>query len=166
MQGGVSALPLPTFPTGVMRGRFHPVDGQLYACGMYAWAGNRIQPGGLYRVRATGKPMHVPIGLNAKTKGMLVTFSEPLDKAVAADASRYSVKTWGLKRSANYGSDHLDEHPSTIIAARPTDDGRGVFLEIDAFRPVQCMEIRYSIKGAGGEPVEGSIDHSVYRTRD
>src|SRR5262249_46247165 len=28
-QGGMCALPLPRFPTGVMRGRFHPGDGQL-----------------------------------------------------------------------------------------------------------------------------------------
>ena len=44
MQGGMCALPIPPLPTGVMRGRFHPKDGQLYACGMYAWAGDRTQP--------------------------------------------------------------------------------------------------------------------------
>ncbi len=55
-QGGMCALPIPLFPTGVMRGRFHPTDGQLYTCGMFAWAGNRTQPGGFYRVRYTGKP--------------------------------------------------------------------------------------------------------------
>ena len=33
-----------TFPTGVMRGRFHPKDGQLYCCGMFAWAGNQTSP--------------------------------------------------------------------------------------------------------------------------
>ncbi len=69
MQGGVAALPIPPFPTGVMRGRFHPIDGQLYACGMFAWAGNRTQDGGFYRVRSTGKTVHLPIGLNAKPRG-------------------------------------------------------------------------------------------------
>ena len=63
MQGGMCALPIPPFPTGIMRGRFNPVDGQLYTCGLFAWAGDRTQPGGFYRVRATGKPMFVPIGL-------------------------------------------------------------------------------------------------------
>ena len=55
IQGGMCALPMPQFPTGVMRGRFHPADGQLYCCGMFAWAGNQTQPGGFYRVRYTGK---------------------------------------------------------------------------------------------------------------
>src|ERR1043166_8010907 len=36
-QGGIGWLPLPLFPTGVMPPRFHPTDGQLYICGMYAW---------------------------------------------------------------------------------------------------------------------------------
>lgn len=162
-QGGVSALPLPAFPTGLMRGRFSPVDGQLYACGMFAWAGNRTSPGGFYRVRATGKAVHVPIGLAAKPKGMLVTFSGELDPSVAADPSRYSVKTWSLKRSAGYGSEHFGERPSKVLAARPTEGGRGVFLEIEDFGPTQCMEIRYDLKGRGGEAVVGSIDHSVHR---
>ena len=51
MQGGMIELPIPTFPTGVMRGRFNPIDEHLYACGMFAWAGNATQPGGFYRLR-------------------------------------------------------------------------------------------------------------------
>ncbi|MFM7244172.1 MAG: DUF6797 domain-containing protein, partial [Planctomycetaceae bacterium] len=35
VQGGMVALPMPDLPTGVMRGRFHPTDGQLYACGLF-----------------------------------------------------------------------------------------------------------------------------------
>ena len=68
MQGGMCALPIPAFPTGIMRGRFNPVDGQLYTCGLFAWAGDRTQPGGFYRVRATGKPMFVPIWLEREAK--------------------------------------------------------------------------------------------------
>ena len=47
-----------------MRGRFHPSNGQFYACGLFAWAGDRTQPGGFYRLRATGKPMFVPVELH------------------------------------------------------------------------------------------------------
>ncbi len=61
-QGGLCQLPLPALPTGVMRGRFHPIDRQLYACGMFAWAGSATQPGGLYRIRYTGRPMYLPDG--------------------------------------------------------------------------------------------------------
>ena len=99
------------FPTGVMRGRFHPDNGQLYCCGMFAWAGNQTQPGGFYRVRYTGKPVHLPVGLNAKKSGMAITFSGELDPKTAGDPKNYAVKTWSLKRSEQYGSKHYDEKP-------------------------------------------------------
>ena len=66
VQGGMCQLPIPQFPTGVMRGRFHPADGQLYCCGMFAWAGNQTQPGGFYRVRYLGEAVHLPIGLRRR----------------------------------------------------------------------------------------------------
>src|SRR5207302_2847665 len=85
VQGGMCALPLPPFPTGVMRGRFHPGDGQLYCCGMFAWAGNQTAPGGFYRVRCTGKPADLPVGLKAKAGRVEVTFTDTVYAASAAD---------------------------------------------------------------------------------
>ena len=43
-QGGLCELPLTQFPTGIMRGRFHPSDGQLYGCGMFAWLAPNGRP--------------------------------------------------------------------------------------------------------------------------
>ena len=77
-------LPLPQFPTGIMRGRFSPVDGQLYCCGMFAWSSTQEQPGGLYRVRFTGKPANLPIALHAKKAAFEIVFSDPLDAQAAA----------------------------------------------------------------------------------
>ncbi len=119
-------LPLPQFPTGVMRGRFHPTDGQLYCCGMFAWAGNQTQPGGFYRVRYTGKPVYLPIGLQATKSGMTITFSGALDPKTAGDPKNYAVKTWSLKRSEQYGSKHYDEKPAQ------GDGGEGVGGRQDA----------------------------------
>ena len=73
-QGGMCELPIDQFPTGTMRGRFNPFDGQLYLCGMFAWAGNQEQDGGLYRLRYTQQPVHLPIGLRATTTGIELGF--------------------------------------------------------------------------------------------
>ena len=64
-QAGMVELPVPQFPTGIMRGRFNPKDGQLYALGMSAWATNQmIQVGGFYRIRYTDKPIYTcPLSL-------------------------------------------------------------------------------------------------------
>src|SRR5437879_9210789 len=98
------SLPLPRFPTGVMRGRFHPIDGQLYCCGMFGWAGDQTRPGGFYRVRTTGKAVYLPVRLGATKTGMKLTFSGALDTRTAAAAKNYSVKTWSLNRREKHGS--------------------------------------------------------------
>jgi glucose/arabinose dehydrogenase len=166
VQGGMCALPLPQFPTGVMRGRFHPGDGQLYCCGMFAWAGNQTQPGGFYRVRYMGKPLHVPVGLHATKSGMTLRFSGSLDARTASDPKNYAVKTWSLKRSAKYGSEHYDERSAKLTTAKLLDDGKTVVLGIADIKPTWCMEIVYTVKGSGGEPVQGVVHNTVHRLGD
>ena len=163
MQGGMCELPLPQFPTGIMRGRFNPADGQLYACGMFAWGSNQQQQeGGFYRIRYTGQAVHLPIGMRARRGGIELTFSGELDPASAADASNYAVKVWSLKRSANYGSKHYDEHQLSVTEATPFADGDGVWLAIPDLAPTWCMEIKYSLRGKAGQPVEGVIHNTIH----
>ena len=113
-------------------------------------------------VRA-GKPAHLPIGLHAKEKGMTITFSDPLDRQIADDAGRYAVNVWALKRTANYGSPHYNEHPLQVTAATVSEDGKTVSLEIPDIAPTWSMEIKYSLAGAGGEPVSGTIHNTIHR---
>ena len=160
-QGGMCALPLPTFPTGVMRPRFHPTDGSLYVCGMYAWAGNQTAPGGFYRVRYTGKPADLPVGLHAKTGAVELTFTDPLE-AAAVDPKNFDVKVWGLKRSKNYGSKHLDEKPLTVAKATLAADGKTVRLDLPDLAPTWGMEVKYRLKGTDGRPVAGTLHNTVH----
>lgn len=160
-QGGMCALPLPTFPTGVMRPRFHPTDGHLYVCGMYAWAGNQTAPGGLYRVRYTGQPPDVPVGLKARAGGVEITFTNALaPKDVGA--KHFEVKVWGLKRSEKYGSKHLDEKPLAVARASLLPDGRTVRLDIPDLAPTWGMEIQYRLTGTDGRLVSGRIHNTIH----
>jgi hypothetical protein len=162
VQGGMCELPLPRFPTGVMRGRFHPDDGQLYCCGMFAWAGDQTQPGGFYRVRYTGKPFYVPFGLTAKKSGMVVRFSGKLDPKSAGDPKNYSVTTWSLKRSEQYGSKHYDEKSARVKAATVSRDGKTVKLEIEEIGPTWGMEIRYDLRASDGTVVSGFLQNTIH----
>jgi len=161
MQGGMIELPLPPFPTGVMRGRFHPADGQLYLCGMFAWAGNATYPGGLYRLRATGESLNLPIALHATKSGLTLAFTDSLDPA-AIDARNVQIKTWSLKRTANYGSDHYDEKPLTIRGTALSADCRTLTLQIPELRPTWCMEIKYALRSTTGKPIEGVIHNTIH----
>ena len=161
-QGGMCALPLPPFPTGVMRGRFSPIDGQLYTCGMYAWAGNQKVPGGFYRVRYTGKPIDLPVGLKAKGVVVEVTFTDAVDSTNAADAKNYEIRVWGLKRSQNYGSPHVNEKPLAVSKATVSKDGKSVQLDIPDLVPTWGMEIKYRLKGTDGRAIVGVIHNTIH----
>jgi hypothetical protein len=160
-QGGMIELPGAQFPTGVMRGRFHPADGHLYLCGMFAWAGSATQPGGLYRIRATGKPVPLPTSLRATTGGLQLAFAEPLD-AESVTQQSVNVRTWALKRTSDYGSDHFDERGLQVRGVSLSEDRRTVTIVCDDLAPTWCMEIQFQFRSTSGGPVRGVIHNTVH----
>ena len=162
IQGGVVQLPIPDFPTGVMRGRFHFGNGFLYGCGMYSWAGNRQSDGGFYRVRPTGKPAWLPLQLHARTNSIQIQFSDPVDPDFAARPENYAVKTWSLQRSANYGSKHFNEHGLAVTEATVAADQKSVALTLPGLRPAWCMEIKASLRGADGTRFTRTIHNTIH----
>lgn len=160
-QGGVVQLPIPDFPTGVMRGRFHPRDGQLYICGLVGWASNQQQDGGFFRVRYTGKPAYLPVQLRARKGYIELCFSDALDRAAAADPASYKIKVWSLKRTENYGSNHYNEHSVAVVAARLAQDGKTVRLDIPNLAPTWGMEIQCDLRAPDGTRVQRTIHNSI-----
>ncbi len=162
-QGGMVELPLPQFPTGIMRGRFNPADGQLYTCGMSAWATNQmIQVGGLYRVRYTGKPLDLPIAMRALDSGMELTFSDPLDQNSASDLGNYQISTWDLERTRRYGSDRLNVQELQIEGIKISKDRKTVLLQLPEIAPTWVMEIKYQLEGQSGNSFEGVVQNTIY----
>ena len=161
-QGAVCELPIPAFGTGIMRGRFAP-DGALYTCGMFAWAGNATIPGGFHRIRRLpDHAAHVPLSAQASPGLLTVTFSEPLDLAsIQPDA--FAFRVWSLRRSANYGSQHHDEHAVPIASASLQNDGRTLALNIPLLAPTQCYELKIRARGVDGSPVVRSLHGTLHR---
>ena len=162
MQGGQTPLPLPLFPTGVMRGRFSDLDGQLYVCGLYAWAGNRIEPGGFYRVRYTGKEVLVPIGISAREHAFELTFSADLDRAFVEDPGNYSIRTWDLKRTSDYGSPHYNERSLEITRATLLANGRTLRLTVPDLQPTWGMRCVFAVRSAAGLEIESEIHNTIH----
>jgi hypothetical protein len=156
---------MPDLPTGIMRGRFSPADGQLYACGLFAWAGNRTEPGGFFRVRRTAAPIRLPLEMSATAGGLRITFSDPLDRARAADSKHWTYTSWGLKRTARYGSDHVDERGHRISDVQVSSDGRTVTLGIEGFSPTMGYELSWDVPAADGSAVRGRIHGTVHAAR-
>ena len=165
-QGGMVALPVGPFATGVMRGRFHPGDGQLYCCGLYGWSGARTRPGGFYRVRYRGGAIDMPVAMRAQPDGIELRFGAALDPETAADPESYGVDVWSLRRSKNYGSRHVDERSLNVTSASLQPDGRTVRLIVEDLQPTMCMEINVDVDTAAGAPLRAVIHGTIHNLPD
>jgi hypothetical protein len=97
---------------------------------------------------------------------MEITFTDALDRAAAADPANYALKTWALKRTANYGSPHVNEQQLPVEAVTVSEDGHTVRLKIAKLRPTWGMEIVCRLKSSDGKPFERVIHNSVFELRD
>lgn len=163
MQGGVIDLPGIKFLTGVMRGRFNPSDGQLYACGMSAWGTNQmLRGGGLYRIRYTGKQITVPLVLSTSKSGIELKFASAINQQKATNVENYEIKTWDLVRSSAYGSDRYNKQNLRISKSEQSSDGKSIKLFIDGIKPVDVMTVSYKLKDSDGNTVQGTVQNTIH----
>ena len=164
-QAAIARLPL-DFPTGVMRPRFSPKDGQLYLAGVGGgWQTKGTADGGLYRVRHTGKPGFAPTAFAVVPGGVRITFPQPLDKTEAADPQNYAVEQWNYKWTEKYGSpDFSAKTPGKaghdeveVKAAELSADGKTVTLTFAALVPVDQLSVQCNLKTAGGTEFEQTL---------
>ena len=76
---------------------------------------------------------------------------------------QFKVRSWALKRSANYGSKHYDDKSHEVTGAELSADGAVLLLEISGMGPVWQMSIKYELKGKNGEPVIGEIQNTIHQ---
>jgi putative heme-binding domain-containing protein len=158
-QGAVVPLPV-EFRSGAHRARVNPRDGQLYVSGMAGWGTYTPDDGSFQRVRYTDAPAQLPTALHAHRNGVLLTFSRPLDRAVAERAEGQLVQAWNYRYSAGYGSSEWSSrHPGatghdrlTVRSAHVLADGNSLFLEIPDLQPVNQLHLH--LRTNAGEPTD------------
>ena len=110
--------------------------------------------------------MHLPVKVEATTRGMKLTFTDPVEPNVAKNVANYQVKQWALKRTANYGSKHYDEQMLKVSGVSLSDDGHSVLIEMPAIKPTWCMEIKYQLQGVTGHTFHGTIHNTIHALRE
>ena len=168
-QAAVVELPVAAAPTGLVRGRFNPADDHLYVCGLFAWAGDRTQSGGFYRVRRTDQPLLIPVAYETATDGIVVRFSTALDPEAAADPGNYSMRIWQYLRQASYGSEDyrvlgegIGDDDLPIPSVTLSADGRSVFVEIPDILPVQQYHLEMNLRSADGTRMREFIHGTIH----
>jgi hypothetical protein len=169
-QGGVVKFPFKLI-SGGMRGRFNPVDGQMYIVGMRGWQTDGSRDGCFHRIRHTGKAINMPIAAKVSATGIDVTFSDALDKETAADVESYTAEWANILWTGNYGSPEFwvsepnkkGREPLPVRSAALSADGKTVSLKFDKLQPVHHLVIKYKIRGADGSPISQELDYTINR---
>jgi len=159
--GGSTELPA-SFSSGIHRGRFNARDGHLYLTGLKGWVTSAVNDGCFQRVRYTGKPLDVLLGMKTYRNGVALTFSRPLDRQKVEEIDNYQVEVWNYHWSSGYGSPDLKPSLPGQVGRDPVepksvtllDDDRTVFIEIPDLKPVDQMGVGYSLQSADGKLIE------------
>ena len=167
-QGGLVRFPF-KFPSGIMRARFSPKDGQLYVSGLNVWQSDAAKFGCFTRVRYTGKTATRPIGLHATKKGVEIVFTAPLDEKSALDKENYSVERWNYRWTGNYGSPDFSivdpnkqgHDPVEIGGIRISPDKKTINLDLADMGLAMQMKIKFKIASADGKVIEQEIYNTI-----
>ena len=159
------------FASGILKGKVHPVEGSLWLTGFKIWGTSAEQISGLYRVTPDGKPVWTPRDLRSEKRGVLLSFHEEVDPAIAGHLASYSVDRWNYLRSHNYGSGHykLNGEPGQeslrVASVKISRDRKSLFLGIPDMKPSQSLRVTYKIPAAG-EPRVANAFFTVHRLRN
>lgn len=151
-QGAVVPL-VGDFDSGVHRGRFHPNDGQLYVSGMAGWGSYSAADGCFQRVRYTGEAVQLPRRFHVHRNGVLVEFTEMLDRAFVEKAEHHFAQCWNYRYSSGYGSREFSpshyglpgHDPVPISSIHLLADGRSLFLELRDLQPVNQLHLNLGL---------------------
>jgi len=145
-----AAVPLTgEFASGAHRGKFNPVDGQLYVSGMAGWGTYTTDDGCFHRVRYTGDRAPLPVGFHVHENGILISFSQNLERDAVEDPQVHFAQAWNYRYSGAYGSPEYSARQLglrghdvlTIKSAAVLQDGRRLFLEIPELQPVNQLHL-------------------------
>ena len=171
VQGALTELGV-ELPTGLMRGRFHQISGDLYLVGLFGWSSDKQEDTGFYRVRRTGAPLRTPKSFRAVSDGLIIDFYTPLAPESAQNPENWRVRSWEYRWTEYYGSPQLkssgeegrDSHPVQSVTL--SADGKTVFLKIPSLTPTMQFHVNITGSFADGIPLDCYLHGTIHTLED
>jgi len=162
------------FLSGIMRGAFSPVDGQLYVTGIDGWGDYAVRDGCFERIRYTGQPLRKPVGYQVHENGLRLDFSVALENSESIKPENFFVHQWDYEYSKAYGSpeyskrqpDSLGHDVLSVRSVIRLNGGKSLFLEIPEIETVMQMHVRMHLLSEDGVAFKTDIFPTVVELGD
>jgi len=108
-------------------------DGALYIGGVGStgnWRQNNKLFYGLQRLKYNGKSTFEMLAVRAKSNGVEIEFTEPLQEGQGWAKADYDIQQWRYQPTPAYGGPKLDLKNLAILSVNVSDDRKKVFLEL------------------------------------
>lgn len=112
-------------------------DGSLYIGGIGNpgnWGHSGKLGYGLQRLVFNDKPTFEMLAVRAKSNGIEIEFTEPLNPNSGWNPADFEIKQWYYKPTEEYGGPKLDEKRLKVKSATVSDDRKKVFLALDGMK--------------------------------
>jgi hypothetical protein len=129
------------FQCGIIRASFGKDHSLFVGMSNAGWGARGNKPWGLQRLVWTGKRPFEINEMRALSDGFELTFTEPVEAAVAADVSAYTMTSYTYRLRSDYGGPEEDVQTLTIAAATVSPDGQKVTLRVDGLRAGYVHEL-------------------------
>ena len=130
-------------------------DSALYVGGIGS-TGNWQHSGklwyGLQRLKYNDQPAFEMLAVRAKSNGVEIEFTEPIDPAFGSSASDYEVRQWYYLPTSAYGGPKLDDRRLNVQSVHMSADRKRVFLQLDGMKEghVVYLHLPYYWTSIGG----------------
>ena len=118
------------------------------------WGSRGTLPYALERMDWSGKVPFEIHEMRATPDGFVLTFTEPVDPATAADVKSYTLGTYTYIFQASYGSPEVDHTTPTIESATVAADGKSVRLKVTGLQIGHIHELHSAgVRSTAGLPL-------------
>jgi uncharacterized cupredoxin-like copper-binding protein len=148
------------FSSGILR-EVWGNDGSMFV-GMTSrgWSSTGKELFSLQRLVWTGRTPFEMKTVRATPDGFEIEFTQPVDRAVAANPASYKINGFNYKYHATYGSPVINNAPCPIRGVVVSEDGLKARLAVDALRLGYIHEITAEgVRSANGRPLLHNVGY-------
>jgi azurin len=132
------------FSSGVLRMRWGPDQTLFVGMTNRGWASTGKEPFGLEKLRWTGKIPFEMQQVNIIPGGFMITFTQPVDRQIAANPAAYQITDFTYRYHHLYGSPAINTENRAVYKVEVSQDGMQVRIYVEGLRPGYINEIKAS----------------------